>query len=130
MLRDKVAFVWNLSWEDCLEAMADYTKDLDTDQIFSYLDPPFYFKAKRLYTYYFTEQDHKALYNAITKLSTPWLLSYDAAKPIEELYSSNGIEPKHIELLYTVAGSSGVTPAKELVITNLPKLPEQSKMRQ
>jgi len=130
MLRDKVAFVWNLSWEDCLAAMADHTKDLDTDQIFSYLDPPFYFKARRLYTYYFTDQDHKALYDALTKLSTPWLLSYDAAEPIEELYSSNGMSPKRIELLYSIAGSSGVTPAKELIITNLPRLPEQSEMWQ
>jgi DNA adenine methylase len=127
MLRDKVAFVWNLSWESCLAAMTDYTKDLDTDQVFSYLDPPFYFKAERLYTYYFTDQDHRALYDALTKLSTPWLLSYDPAKPIEELYSSNGMKPRRIELLYSVAGSSGVTPAKELIVTNLPKLPGQSR---
>jgi hypothetical protein len=54
-------------------------------------------------------------------------LSYDAAKPIEKLYSSNGIKPKHIEILYPIAGSSSVASAKELVITNLPKLPEQLK---
>jgi DNA adenine methylase len=130
MLRDKVAFVWNLNWERCLAAMTEHTQDVDTNQVFLYLDPPFYFKAKRLYTYYFTDQDHEALYDAMTKLSTPWLLSYDAAKPIEELYSSNGIKPKRIELLYSIAGSSGVTPAKELIVTNLPKLPEQSRMWQ
>lgn len=128
MLRDKVAFVWNLSWESCLAAMTEHTKDLDTNQVFLYLDPPFYFKADRLYTYYFTDQDHKALHDALPKLSALWLLSYDPAKPIEELYSSNGIEPRRIELLYSVAGSSGVTSAQELVVTNIPELPDRSRL--
>lgn len=130
MLRDKVAFVWNLRWERCLTAMVDYTKGLDTDQVFLYLDPPFYFKAERLYTYYFTDSDHYALHDALSTISVPWLLSYDPAKPIEELYSSNGLKPKCVEQLYSIAGSSGISTAQELVVTNLPLLPERSRLWQ
>jgi len=130
MLRDRVAFVWNYGWEECLEEMRACREGLDTDEIFLYLDPPFYFKANRLYTYYFEDRDHEALCNALSKQAVPWLLSYDPAKPIEEMYASNGRRAKRIELLYSVSGSSGVTPAKELIVTNLPKLPERSKLWQ
>jgi len=127
-LRDRVAFVWNLGWQGCLEGVREWAEDPESDNVFLYLDPPFYSKADRLYTYYFQHQDHRALHDTLSQERTPWLLSYDPAKPIEELYASNGTKPKRIELLYSAAGSSGVTPAKELIVTNLPRLPERSRL--
>ena len=98
------------------------------DEVFFYLDPPFYDKADRLYRYYFRDQDHKLLHAWLTGLESRWLLSYDAADTMISLYSSNGRGPRWIELLYSVAASARLVQAKELLVTNLPKLPRKTRL--
>lgn len=121
-LRDRVAFVEECSWQECLRSLTTYQKT-PTDKIFVYLDPPFYYKADKLYTYYFTEADHRALHHALGSLTVPWLLSYDPAGPIELLYSSNGTKPARVEMLYSAGKAPGFIPRQELIITNLRSLP-------
>jgi DNA adenine methylase len=120
VLRDRVAFVWNVSWDDCLERLKHKMEGLGGKELFVYLDPPFYYKADRLYSYYFKGEDHRALHDILTELPVPWFLSYDLAEPIMNLYASDGMNSKRIEVLYSAGGSSG---AKELIVTNLSKLP-------
>jgi DNA adenine methylase len=127
-LRDKVAFVWQCDWSDCLDDIQNIVR-LD-NSVFIYLDPPFYAKAEKLYTHYFRDSDHKALHDSLIKLAYPWLLSYDPAETIESLYTSNGAKPRRVEMLYSTAGSSGVIAAQELIITNLPILPQSYRLWQ
>lgn len=48
-----------------------------TEDIFIYLDPPYYKKGSSLYMNYFQEQDHIALRDALKTIRKPWIVSYD-----------------------------------------------------
>lgn len=125
-LRDRVAFVRACDWRVCLEELDQY--ESLCERRFVYLDPPFYRKAEKLYTYYFQEPDHQALYQFLKTMKEPWLLSYDASESIERLYSSNGIKPARVEMLYSAAEPAGQVASQELIITSLPYLPEQTRL--
>ena len=47
------------------------------EDIFIYLDPPYYKKGSSLYMNYFQEQDHIALRDALKTIRKPWIVSYD-----------------------------------------------------
>lgn len=125
--RDRVAFVWNKSWDDALEDVRakQATGELPRD-VFYYFDPPFFEKAEKLYTFYFQNADHVALRDALVAMTDharePWVLSYDVADHLEELYGDRP-ESTHIELLYSMSGGGGRKMAKEAILSNLPKLP-------
>ena len=53
---------------------------------FLYLDPPYYEKGSNLYLNAYKDADHIRLSEYISKLSTPWLLSYDNHSFIINLY--------------------------------------------
>lgn len=58
----------------------------DKSESFIYLDPPYYQKGANLYLNAFKDEDHEKLAKFVTKLSTPWLLSYDNHSFITNLY--------------------------------------------
>jgi DNA adenine methylase len=124
--KDQIAAVWECDWKGSLQGISRIIEErsLALNDVFLYLDPPFFLEAKRLYRFFFEYEDHRELRDELATLRYPWLLSYDIAKPIEELYRSNGNTPKRIETIYSVAGPTGPTRAKELIITNLAILPE------
>lgn len=122
-LRAKVAFVWECDWAECIRRLQRYRGSRNEKNMMLYLDPPFYQKAERLYSYYFGDKDHVALHDTLVNLPYNWLLSYDAAETIRALYSANGTKPKRVEMLYSMAGSSGLRSSQELIITNLRRLP-------
>ncbi len=98
------------------------------EEVFYYLDPPFFAKADRLYRYHFGESDHKELHDAVTRIKSPWLLSYDPARTIIDRYSHNGRGPTRIDLLYSAAAEAGLSESQELIITNLPRLPTATRL--
>jgi DNA adenine methylase len=55
---------------------------------FVYLDPPYYVKGKGLYQDYYTDTDHVEVATLVAGIRQPWIVSYDAAAQIRELYSS------------------------------------------
>jgi DNA adenine methylase len=57
------------------------------DATFLYLDPPYFVKGEGLYDNFYDSSDHAAIASAVAKLSHPWVVSYDAAPQIIELYS-------------------------------------------
>ncbi len=59
----------------------------DCKDSFIYLDPPYYEKGSELYQFSFSEYNHKKLSEVLKKIKYPWLLSYDYADEIKELYS-------------------------------------------
>ncbi len=51
-----------------------------------YLDPPYYVKGSRLYDNFYTHDDHVAIRDLVVKLKGPWIVSYDSAPEIVDLY--------------------------------------------
>jgi len=125
-LRDRVLFVNNADWDKTIAKVKSLSYG-DKD-VFYYLDPPFYNKADRLYRFYFEDGEHAELHDALIKIRQPWLLSYDPAESILTLYSHNGNGSKHVDILYSIAATGNLVPAKELIITNLLHLPEQTRL--
>lgn len=64
------------------------------DNSFTFFDPPYYHKGKSLYPEFFTQDDHIALRNTIEKCMgrSPWIITYDNAVEIKNLYSNYVIE--------------------------------------
>jgi DNA adenine methylase len=94
--------------------------------VFFYLDPPFWAKSELLYRQSFTEPDHERLADALHWVADPFLLSYDAAPEIVELYRGHRASTTaEIELLYTGSARSA---GHELVISNLSKLPAETRL--
>lgn len=125
-LADKVCFVHQGSWQETLNKAIKI--DCPAREKFYYLDPPFYHKARALYRFYFNEEDHTALHDRLFRLKSNWLLSYDPAEAILDKYTKNGNEPERVGLLYSMAGSSSLNEVEELIITNLTKLPSETRL--
>ncbi|MBI2707712.1 MAG: DNA adenine methylase [Proteobacteria bacterium] len=128
---NKVYAVWNCSWEDGIsEIKAEQKrKNLPKKNIFYYLDPPFFEEAQELYRFYFQEKDHTRLRDYLLQFKDNWLLSYDYAKQVEVLYGdaiskkTNGTNHQHVDIYYSLAILSERRVAKEVILSNLPKLP-------
>lgn len=74
----------------------------DDREALVYLDPPYYVKGQRLYKNYYAAEDHRGIAEIVTsRLSGHWLVSYDDAPAIAELYSP--LEPIHFSLSYSAA---------------------------
>lgn len=58
------------------------------DATFLYLDPPYFVKGEGLYDNFYDSSDHAAIASTVTKLTHPWVVSYDAAPQIIELYGN------------------------------------------
>jgi DNA adenine methylase len=125
-LRERVLLVNHGDWRDTINKVESWGHE--DEEVFYYLDPPFYEKAARLYTYYFENCDHEALHDRLVRLQQPWLLSYDPAPSIQALYSHNGQGPKRVDLLYTASGTGALVEAQELIITNLARLPRATRI--
>lgn len=52
------------------------------------IDPPYYEKGSSLYTNFYEKDDHLALRDFIVSLKSPWILTYDNADKIKELYKN------------------------------------------
>jgi DNA adenine methylase len=94
--------------------------------VFFYLDPPFWAKSEMLYRQSFAKTDHERLADALHWVVDPYLLSYDAAPEIVELYRGHrAATTAEIELLYTGSARSA---GHELVISNLATLPAETRL--
>ena len=115
---------WQATVDRALAAAAPH-------QAFVYLDPPFFHKADRLYTHHFTLADHVRLADGVARLAArgvPFMLSYDAAEEIANLYTARGLPPQRVELMYSATGRTGPARAPELVVSNLPSLPSATRL--
>lgn len=55
---------------------------------FIYLDPPYYVKGEGLYQNFYRDSDHRQIAGLVSKLHAPWVVSYDSAPVIAELYEA------------------------------------------
>lgn len=125
--QSRVLFVENASWKETMQKAESL--GYRQGELFYYLDPPFYHKADRLYRFYFDDTDHQELHDFLMTVKQPWLLSYDAADPIYEMYSKSGNGTMRINLLYSLSVKGKATRAQELMITNLAHLPDNARLR-
>lgn len=54
-----------------------------------YLDPPYYNKGSQLYRNHYNPEDHAHIANVVSKLQTPWIVTYDNCDEIRELYKNS-----------------------------------------
>lgn len=125
-LADRVLFVNDGDWPHTIRRVK--SRKYQQNEVLYYFDPPFYYKADTLYRFFFDDASHRQLHDALGTLGQPWLLSYDAAEPIIEMYQHNGIGPKRVELLYSAANPGKLTEMQELIVTSLPRLPRASRL--
>jgi DNA adenine methylase len=120
-LRDRVAFVWNVSWKRGISKLRRLRAARKLPRnVFYYFDPPFFEKADRLYNHFFDQAAHELLRDHVLAERSRWLLSYDSARRVRELY---GRAPRSLHLLYTVSAGTDSRSAREIVLSNLPRLP-------
>lgn len=55
------------------------------------IDPPYFNKGSSLYTSFYKREDHQFLSEVILGLQRPWLVTYDRAPEIEDLYRSGSM---------------------------------------
>lgn len=73
----------------------------DAHDVLIYLDPPYYEKGQRLYMNSFTSKDHEKLRDAVSLLDCKWIMTYDNAIEIEELYQ--GYYTQHFSINYSLS---------------------------
>jgi len=63
------------------------------------IDPPYYVKGKGLYQNFFEHDDHYRLYESVKNIQQPWIVTYDDAPEINDIYSE--FNPRPFGLTYT-----------------------------
>ncbi|MFC3117350.1 DNA adenine methylase [Cellvibrio fontiphilus] len=71
--------------EDSLELLRRCEEFLP-DRSLIYLDPPYYVKGKGLYRNYYKHDDHLMIAETLKNYKFPWVVSYDNAEEICEMY--------------------------------------------
>lgn len=68
---------------------AEFLKKMNRkkEDVFIYLDPPYFQKGCDLYMNYFKEKDHQILRDVVNKMKKRWLISYDNNDFILNLYT-------------------------------------------
>lgn len=92
--------------------------EIQNNNVFFNIDPPYVVKGSRLYTNYFKEPDHRNLEQVITEnlRDIPWVITYDDCELIRNIYK------QYLMTEYDIQHSARVSVlGKELVITNIPK---------
>jgi DNA adenine methylase len=93
-----------------------------------YLDPPYYHRAEQLYGHVFDEDGHEGLRDFLDGFTPPWMLSYDDAQEIRDLYAEVTSKARVIDNSYSTHPLGGCSfIGRELVYTNMKRLPAPDK---
>ena len=99
--------------------------DNQEENIFIYVDPPYYNAGRVLYRKFFANEDHVELGEILTHINLPWLASYDDANFIRELYRSS-----KSQYVYTDYQAGNLKRgSRELLLSNFKIPPITSKLR-
>jgi len=130
-LADRVKFVWTASWRYTLTKVSAMCNQKRMPQsTFYYFDPPFFEKADRLYTFWFSPAEHLRFRDTVKGLTAPWIVSYDSVPKAKELYGQHYHNGTILKCLYSLAGGSGLRQSEEAIITNLKSLPARTQLWQ
>jgi len=77
----------------CLDAVEFVNKVVPTTgpQTLVNLDPPYFSKGPGLYTNFYKENDHEMLSKTVSNISRYWMVTYDDAPEIRQLYAKYSI---------------------------------------
>lgn len=133
--KEKIVGIWSCSWEAGIQEIRglQQSNELPKEELFFYLDPPFFERGEELYRHYFQEKDHIKLRDFLVGLEDAWILSYDSTPQVESLYENairngtNGTKKHNVELIYSTGIMVGRKPTEEIIISNLRQLPKESK---
>lgn len=118
LLSDRVVSVTSDDWESFCDRLRRNAN------AFFYFDPPYFHKADALYGYYFLDADHSQLRGYLGRLRNKWMLSYDDAPEVRDLYQQHAGRARTIDSTYSthpMGGSSFV--GREIFFSNLARLP-------
>jgi DNA adenine methylase len=73
---------------DAQDFMISLDQALPQKSLF-FIDPPYYCKGADLYTSSYKPEDHAKIAETVTKLSRPWVVTYDDVAEIRKIYSRN-----------------------------------------
>lgn len=76
---------------DALTILPDLNRIFnDTENLFIYMDPPYYLKGAKLYMNNYIHSDHIRFAKEVSKLNSKisWLISYDNVKEIKDMYKN------------------------------------------
>lgn len=124
--RDSVKEVACLDWYQVIQK---YNK-LKTP--FLYLDPPFFYKANKLYNFFFEMSEHRRVVSTLFQTETPWMLSYDYCDESEALFQDYDLNYIVLPVKYSSGpqnGNGNGHSKKEILASNLilPTIKEVSK---
>ncbi|NOT75727.1 MAG: DNA adenine methylase [Cyclobacteriaceae bacterium] len=80
------------------------------DEIFIYLDPPYYLKGADLYMNFYSKEDHNKLSKYVNRLNKMWMVSYDNHEFILNLYA------QHKRVLYQLSQATSNRVGDEIMI--------------
>ncbi len=80
------------------------------EEIFIYLDPPYYQKGADLYMNFYSIEDHKKLSKHVHKMKKKWMVSYDNQDFILNLYA------KHRKIVYKLSQAASNRIGDEILI--------------
>lgn len=91
--------IYNLEAMDFINKISKNISDISL----FFIDPPYYDKGKYLYDNYYKNEDHKKLYEIISRLNNNWIVTYDDSEEISNMYKN--YRQKKYSLNYTAAGN-------------------------
>ncbi len=86
---------------DAVDFIKQASSHLPPKNSFFCIDPPYYVKGSTLYTNAYEPKDHEDISKLLLKLKRPWVLTYDNAPEIQELYIKK--RQYHFDLNYSAA---------------------------
>ena len=115
--RDRIK-LYNL---DALELLNQVDSFLPENSLI-YLDPPYYVKGQGLYRNFYVHDDHVQIREALDKVRTKWIVSYDNCSEIKEIYS--GYYQADYELNYSayykIKGSEVMIYCNDIIPVQIP----------
>lgn len=81
------------------------------ENVFLYLDPPYYKKGQELYKNFFTDKDHQEISECVKQLTCNWIITYDNTAEITKLYEEQ--QCGFFDLSYSLANNLR---ASELIV--------------
>ncbi len=120
--RDSIHF-YNL---DAIDFLTSYLpRGRKREEVFVYLDPPYYYAGKRLYLNYYKDKEHLALAKYILRQKTlKWVMTYDRSDFIGKIY--NSCDEFYFSLRYSLQKKQEAS--ELLVVPRHLTMPDISKM--
>lgn len=84
------------------------------ENVFLYLDPPYYKKGQELYKNFFTDKDHQEIAECVKQLTCNWIITYDNTAEITKLYEEQ--QCGFFDLSYSLANN--VRASEFIVLSN------------